>query len=110
LPLLRWQRVKKQVFFEKQNYFQEFELVQDDEGIIEYATKVVTFSSVYHLSLHFPTNFGEDVTQIYYIGLKGEFTKENRAGVVNCVYEARPMMKDHKQDVKEDNLAKGPQF
>ena len=53
--------------------FQEFELVQDDEGIIEYATKVVTFSSVHHLSLHFPTNFGEDVTQIYYIGLKGEF-------------------------------------
>ena len=60
-------------FFEKQYYFQEFELVQDDEGIIEYATKVVTFSSVHHLSLHFPTNFGEDVTQIYYIGLKGEF-------------------------------------
>ena len=47
---------------------------------------------------------------IFLICLKGEFTKENRAGVVNCVYEARPMMKDHKQDVKEDNLAKGPQF
>ena len=76
MPLERWQQSKTfffHFFLEKQYYFQEFELVQDDEGIIEYATKVVTFSSVHHLSLHFPTNFGEDVTQIYYIGLKGEF-------------------------------------
>ena len=35
---------------------QEFELVHDIEGTIEYATKVVTFSSVHHLSLYFPTD------------------------------------------------------
>ena len=84
--------------------------MQDNDGTIEYATKVVTFSSVHHLSLHFPTNFGEDVTQIYYIGLKGEFTPGHRTGVVNAVYEARPMLEDHKQDLRENNLAKGPQF
>ena len=61
-------------------------------------------------SLHFPTNFGEDVTKIYYIGLKGEFTPSNRVGVVNAVYEARPMMEDHKQDVKQEGFARGPQF
>ena len=89
---------------------QEFELVQDNDGTIEYATKVVTFSSVHHLSLHFPSNFGEDVTEIHYIGLKGEFTPGHRTGVVNAVYEARPMLEDHKQDLRENILAKGPQF
>jgi hypothetical protein len=108
---------------------QEFELVHDDEGTLEYAPKyaklakivyviilcvcfrVVTFSSIHHLSIYFPANFGEDITQIYYIGLKGEFTKATRTGVVNAVYEARPMLKDHKQDVKDGaGFAQGPQF
>ena len=84
---------------------QEFELVQDHEGTLEYTTKVVTFSSVHHLSLHFPSNFGEDVTEIYYIGFKGEFTPGHRTGVVNAVYEARPMLEDHKQDLKKENFA-----
>lgn len=48
---------------------QEFELHQDNRGEIEYATKVVTFSSVHHLSIHFPANFGGDKTRIYYIGM-----------------------------------------
>jgi len=85
---------------------QEFELVQDNEGTLEYATKVVTFSGVHHLSLYFPSNFGEDVTKIYYVGLKGEFTPSTRVGVVNAVYEARPMMKDHQQDIKQEGYGK----
>jgi len=80
---------------------QEFELVNDQEGRVEYATKMVTFSNVYHLSLHFPSNYGGDTSKIYYIGLKGEWTAANRVGVVNAVYEARPMMQDHKQDTGE---------
>ena len=68
------------------------------------------YFSVHHLSLHFPTNFGEDVTEIYYIGLKGEFTPGHRTGVVNAVYEARPMLEDHKQDLKEHNFSQGPGF
>ena len=80
---------------------------------------MVTFSNVYHLSLHFPSNYGGDTSKIYYIGLKGEWTAANRVGVVNAVYEvksaknlryfipvplslqARPMMQDHKQDTGE---------
>ena len=65
---------------------------------------------MHHLSLHFPSNFGEEVTQIYYIGLKGEFTQGHRTGVVNAVYEARPMLEDHKQDARQQNFARGPQF
>ena len=70
---------------------QEFSLVRDTDGSVQYKTKVeedtlgilaidyvsqvVTFSSVHHLTLHFPTNFGADNTKIYYIGLAGEFTQ-----------------------------------
>ena len=94
---------------------QEFDLVQDDRGEVEYHPKVVTFSSMHHLTLHFPSpNFGgpdSDETKIYWIGLKGEFTEAVRTGVVNAVYEARPMLQDHKQDTgPEKNFSKGPQF
>lgn len=76
---------------------QEFSLVRDTDGSVQYSTKVVTFSSVRHLSLHFPSNFGDDSTKIYYIGLAGEFSQATRVGVVNAVYEARPIPQDHKQ-------------
>ena len=51
-----------------------------------------------HLSIHY----------IHYIGLRGEFFEAARTGVVNAVYESRPMLEDHKQDVdafgmKSDN-------
>ncbi|XP_028162754.1 PITH domain-containing protein CG6153 isoform X2 [Ostrinia furnacalis] len=57
---------------------------------------VVTFSSVSHLSMHFPSNFGAESTKIYYIGLKGEWTPGHRHGVTICTYEARPNLDDHK--------------
>ena len=74
---------------------QEFNLVHDTSCTVEYKVKTVSFSSVHHLSLYFPSNFGDDQTRIYYIGLAGEWVPSNRVGVVNCVYEARPMMQDH---------------
>jgi len=80
---------------------QEFNLVRDNDGTVEYKTKIVKFSSVDHLTLHFPSNYGADNTKIYYIGLSGEWTKAERVGVVNCVYESRPMMQDHQQDLQE---------
>ena len=77
---------------------QEFSLVRDTDGSVQYKTKVeedtlgifaidcssqvVTFSSVHHLTLHFPTNFGADNTKIYYIGLAGEFTQVRVANTV----------------------------
>lgn len=78
---------------------QEFELHPDNTGTLEYPvkwvttryncpgapkpggaarlpnTRIVKFSSVQHLSLHFPSNFGADSTRIYYVGLKGEFSE-----------------------------------
>jgi len=94
---------------------QEFSLVRDSDGTVEYKTKIVKFSSVHHLTLHFPANFGDDVTKIYYIGLCGEWTKSDRVGVVHAVYEARAMMEDHKQDVKDGGVSSfggggGPAF
>ena len=37
------------------------------------------------------------------------FVQAERTGVVNAVYEARPMIGDHKADNKEENIARGPQ-
>ncbi|XP_050320265.1 PITH domain-containing protein GA19395 [Bactrocera neohumeralis] len=77
---------------------QEFELTRDPRGEIEYSPKVVTFSSVHHLSLHFPSNFGDDATRIYYKGLRGEFSESHYHGVTICTYEARPNVSDHKNE------------
>ncbi|XP_049513583.1 PITH domain-containing protein CG6153 isoform X2 [Dermacentor silvarum] len=56
----------------------------------------VKFSSVHHLSLHFPSNFGSDTTRVYYIGLHGEYTEAQRQGVVLCSYESAANPADHK--------------
>lgn len=77
----------------------EFELEKDSFGTIEYNTPVVKFSSVYHLSLHFPTNFGEDTSRIYYIGLRGEFSQRIVHGVTICTYESAPNVADHKNSL-----------
>ncbi|XP_075214576.1 PITH domain-containing protein CG6153 isoform X3 [Lycorma delicatula] len=75
---------------------QEFELHADDTGTLEYSTAVVKFSSVNHLTIHFPNNFGSEKTRIYYIGLRGEFSTAYRHGVTICSYETRPNVADHK--------------
>ncbi|XP_046402358.1 PITH domain-containing protein GA19395 [Ischnura elegans] len=84
---------------------QEFDLHRDAQAVLEYATKVVTFSSVYHLTLHFPSNFGSETTRIIYIGLRGEWTEAHHHGVTICTYEARPSVADHKADVNPDSLS-----
>jgi len=90
---------------------QEFNLVRDTNCTLEYKVKVVTFSSLHHLSLYFTSNFGADTTKIFYIGLAGEFTKSNRVGVVNAVYEARAIPEDHKTKDREGMLGgSGPAF
>ncbi|KAK9687249.1 PITH domain [Popillia japonica] len=81
---------------------QEFDLHVDPTGSLEYSTKIVTFSSVYHLTMHFPTNFGGSSTRIYYIGLRGDFTEGHRHGVTICAYEARANISDHKNPLDEN--------
>ncbi|OQV20164.1 PITH domain-containing protein 1 [Hypsibius exemplaris] len=69
---------------------QEFEMQRDPAGDIEYGVKIVKFSSVHHLSIHFKRNFGADTTRIYYIGLRGEFTAARREEIVIANYELKP--------------------
>ncbi|XP_027231223.2 PITH domain-containing protein GA19395 [Penaeus vannamei] len=84
---------------------QEFDLQQDPTGTLEYTTKVVKFSSVTHLTIHFPSNFGEETTKVSYIGFRGEYTKAHRHGVTICNYELSPQMMDHK-DKALDSVGK----
>ena len=65
--------------------------------------RIVTFSSVYHLTLYFPKNFGDDTTKINFIGLKGDWSEGHRHGVTLCTYEATPSMADHKDKIVETN-------
>ncbi|XP_044752305.1 PITH domain-containing protein GA19395 [Coccinella septempunctata] len=80
---------------------QEFVLHHDTQGSLEYATKVVTFNNVHHLTLHFPSNFGGEKTKIYYIGLRGEFFVSHHHGVTICNYESAPNISDHKNQLDE---------
>ena len=66
---------------------------------MEYKVKTVTFSSVHHLSLHFPTNFSED------IGLAGKCTEANRVGKINAVYEAREIPYPRVRDLQPRGFA-----
>ncbi|XP_057516413.1 uncharacterized protein LOC130797713 [Amaranthus tricolor] len=75
---------------------QEWDLVENLQGILEYQTRYSKFQSVGNLTLHFPDNFGADTSQIHYIGLKGEATQLKRDVAVNIVYELMPNPSDHK--------------
>ncbi|THG11903.1 hypothetical protein TEA_001742 [Camellia sinensis var. sinensis] len=75
---------------------QEWDLVENLQGVLEYQTKYSRFQGVGNLTLHFPENFGGDATQIHYIGLKGEATQLKRDVVATIVYELMPNPSDHK--------------
>ncbi|CAG8631694.1 23723_t:CDS:2 [Cetraspora pellucida] len=53
---------------------QEWELISNPDNI-EYITRMAKMYNVRNLTLYFPENFGDDVTRIFYIGLKGEWTE-----------------------------------
>lgn len=75
---------------------QTFDLNEDHDGSLEYTPKVTRFSSVEHLSIYFPNNFGSETSKVYFIGLKGDFQEVHRHGVTICTYEAKPNPSDHK--------------
>eukprot|EP00004_Rigifila_ramosa_P018126 TRINITY_DN4478_c0_g1_i1.p1 TRINITY_DN4478_c0_g1~~TRINITY_DN4478_c0_g1_i1.p1 ORF type:complete len:149 (+),score=38.82 TRINITY_DN4478_c0_g1_i1:270-716(+) len=80
---------------EGQPAVQEWDLHEDPAGRLEYQTRFAKFQSVSTLVLFFPSNFGADTTQIFFIGLKGEHTQLRRDAVV-ANYELRPQAKDHR--------------
>ncbi|CAG8493238.1 339_t:CDS:2 [Gigaspora rosea] len=53
---------------------QEWELISSPDNI-EYVTRMTKMYNVRNLTLYFPENFGDDITRIFYIGLKGEWTE-----------------------------------
>lgn len=70
---------------------QEWDLVERNvEGRVEYPTKYARFQNVSKLWLYIKDNFGGEITDIRYLGLKGDFTKHKREAVIT-VYESRPM-------------------
>jgi len=74
---------------------QEWDLQEDPSGLLNYPTRYAKFGNVSHLTLFFPSNFGNDVSRIYYVGLTGEATQLKRE-VVHATYELRPQASDHK--------------
>lgn len=60
---------------------QEFALKQDDSASIDYPLITTKFSSVTNLTFYIPSNFGGNITRLYYIGLRGEYKQDIREKV-----------------------------
>ena len=73
---------------------QEWDLLENLNGTMEYPTQVAKFNGVHSIDLYFPSNFGADATEIRFIAFKGEFSERKRQAV-EAVYEARPVPSDH---------------
>lgn len=73
---------------------QEWDLVEDALGVIEYPTRFSRFQNVNRLWLFFEDCHGADHTTISYIGLSGVGTEHKREAV-QAVYESRAQLSDH---------------
>ena len=74
---------------------QKLEINNDPLYDLTYPLKIMKFSNVNEIVIYIPENYGELVTQINYINFYGE-KMESKFGVVDCVYESRALLKDHK--------------
>lgn len=66
--------------------------------VVSYPVKPAKFPSVSSLTLFVPRSVSEPTTRIYFLGFKGEFTKVNREGPKNIVYEAAPNVSSNDGD------------
>ena len=67
---------------------QDWDLVEDPDGSVEYPTQFSRFQNVSVLWIFLPDNHGADHSLVSYIGLSGVGTTHKRQAV-NCVYELR---------------------
>ncbi|CED85076.1 Thioredoxin-like protein [Phaffia rhodozyma] len=79
---------------------QSFDLVDTSEAV-PYDVRVAKFSSITHLTLHFPTptsiSYEEDSPiRVTYMSFSGEALKLRRDVPKGVVYEANPNLADHK--------------
>ncbi|KAF7967285.1 hypothetical protein HWV62_34999 [Athelia sp. TMB] len=86
---------------------QEFHVAQGRE-IGEYAVKVSKFSNLSSLTLFFPQSQGGDSTQIYYIGLLGQWS-ERKDNPIITVYETQANLADHEKIQGMDGTFSTPQ-
>ena len=76
--------------------------------IQEIPVKRSLFGNTYSLTLFFEDNYGDDATNIYYLGFKGDFTQLLREPV-EVLYEKAANPKDHTPIVGvNDMAAQGP--
>ena len=86
---------------------QTFTLSQTSE-IQDIPVKRTLFGNTYSLTLFFEDNHGGEVTNVYYLGFKGEFMKLTREPV-EVLYEKAANPRDHKSIVGvSDMAAQGP--
>ena len=65
------------------------------DGTVDYPLRAAKFQNVTSLTLFFPDSFEGEQTTLLYIGFKGVATKVRREAV-ECVYESRSNVEDHK--------------
>lgn len=68
--------------------------VSQTNDVQEIPVKRALFGNTYNLSLFVEDNHGQDVTEIFWVGFKGEFTELNREPF-EVLYEKAANPKDH---------------
>ncbi|KAI9597724.1 galactose-binding domain-like protein [Syncephalis fuscata] len=85
---------------------QTWELANNADDVCEYHTRLAKFSSVRSVTLFFPENFGDDITQLTFLGFRGEWTKIQPQPIIT-VYELQANPADHQTPA--DELRANPQ-
>jgi hypothetical protein len=80
---------------------QEWDLVENPRGELEYQTRYTRFQGVASLLLHFPRSLNGTKTEILYIGLRGEATGTKRDAVTTIVYEAVANPSEHRTPAED---------
>jgi hypothetical protein len=73
---------------------QAFDLLDNQDGSVEYPVRTAKFNGVHSIDMHFPSISESDHITISYIGFKGDF-EERRREAVEAVYEGVALPKDH---------------
>ena len=80
---------------------QEWDLVEDLTGNVEYPTRFSLFQNVSVLWVFIPDSHGADHTSLSYLGFSGVGTQHKRQAVMNCVYELRDVP-DENDPIKKE--------
>ncbi|KAI8055712.1 PITH domain-containing protein [Syncephalis plumigaleata] len=85
---------------------QTWELARNADDICEYNTRLAKFSSVRSITLFFPENFGDEVSQLTFLGFRGEWTKIPAQPIITA-YELQANPADH--EIPSDEMQVNPQ-